>query len=268
MSRNIYWIHISAKGRGIAIPTDLESQVASMFNKAAMLSRQTSKWLQASKQPKIERSQSQVSKCLEALITPNIHVNKTKNSLIADAIGSKHHRGFARHRLTIGRTTEAIGAVGTVLARRHSLQAGTALPIGNRSSKEVWKRWIYSTVRAFKLILKILPLQSVSFFCRLIKHTEKLLEEKEEKLCVKVLRTLREMMAIDPEYGEKVGVFFFLYLVSTCMSDMSWFYINQRDMRGIILWLMHNSTVEKKKTNTQFSLNTVSIKKKKLNIQY
>lgn len=49
-----------AKGRGIAIPTDLESQVASMFNKAAMLSRQTSKWLQAAKQPKIERTQSQV----------------------------------------------------------------------------------------------------------------------------------------------------------------------------------------------------------------
>lgn len=51
---------ILAKGRGIAIPTDLESQVAAMFNKAAMLSRQTNKWLQAAKQPKIERSQSQV----------------------------------------------------------------------------------------------------------------------------------------------------------------------------------------------------------------
>lgn len=48
---------------------------------------------------------------------------------------------------------------------------------------------------------------SVSFFFfRLIKHTEKLLEEKEEKLCVKVLRTLREMMAIDAEYGEKVSL--------------------------------------------------------------
>lgn len=49
-----------AKGRGIAIPTDLESQVATMFNKAAMLSRQTTKWLQAAKQPKVERSSSQV----------------------------------------------------------------------------------------------------------------------------------------------------------------------------------------------------------------
>lgn len=46
--------------------------------------------------------------------------------------------------------------------------------------------------------------ESGGFIRRLIKHTEKLLEEKEEKLCIKVLRTLREMMAIDPEYGEKV----------------------------------------------------------------
>lgn len=44
----------------------------------------------------------------------------------------------------------------------------------------------------------------ISIIFRLIKHTEKLLEEKEEKLCVKVLKTLREMMAIDCEYGEKV----------------------------------------------------------------
>lgn len=48
-----------------------------------------------------------------------------------------------------------------------------------------------------------------SYVLRLIKHTEKLLEEKEEKLCVKVLRTLREMMAIDSEYGEKVRIFQF-----------------------------------------------------------
>ena len=40
---------------------------------------------------------------------------------------------------------------------------------------------------------------------RLIKHTERLLEEKEEKLCIKVLQTLKEMMTVDIEYGEKVG---------------------------------------------------------------
>lgn len=49
------------------------------------------------------------------------------------------------------------------------------------------------------------------FMYSLIKHTEKLLEEKEEKLCVKVLKTLREMMAIDPEYGEKVNEITYLF---------------------------------------------------------
>lgn len=41
-------------------------------------------------------------------------------------------------------------------------------------------------------------------FSRLIKHTKQLLEENEEKLCIKVLQTLREMMTKDRGYGEKV----------------------------------------------------------------
>ncbi|XP_076468931.1 inositol 1,4,5-trisphosphate-gated calcium channel ITPR1-like isoform X4 [Babylonia areolata] len=44
------------------------------------------------------------------------------------------------------------------------------------------------------------------FISRLIKHTERLLEEKEETLCIKVLQTLKEMMTIDIDYGEKVDV--------------------------------------------------------------
>lgn len=67
---------------------------------------------------------------------------------------------------------------------------------------------------------------------RLIKHTEKLLEEKEEKLCVKVLRTLREMMAIDPEYGEKVSVTE-LYFAWNYMNHLSWErYITQHRGKG------------------------------------
>ena len=42
------------------------------------------------------------------------------------------------------------------------------------------------------------------FFSRLITHTSKLMEEKQEGLCIKILQTLREMMAVDLEYGEKV----------------------------------------------------------------
>ena len=41
------------------------------------------------------------------------------------------------------------------------------------------------------------------FVKRLITHTSKLLEEKEDSLCEKILQTLREMMAVGVEYGEK-----------------------------------------------------------------
>lgn len=70
------------------------------------------------------------------------------------------------------------------------------------------ERWLYQEVKSLFAIAwwNYDEFIYVPLLYRLIKHTEKLLEETEEKLCVKVLRTLREMMAIDPEYGEKVNV--------------------------------------------------------------
>uniref|UniRef100_A0A6A7G5P7 Inositol 1,4,5-trisphosphate receptor n=5 Tax=Hirondellea gigas TaxID=1518452 RepID=A0A6A7G5P7_9CRUS len=44
--------------------------------------------------------------------------------------------------------------------------------------------------------------QSGGFISRLISHCRKLLEDKEEELCIKVLKTLKDMMA-DPDFGEK-----------------------------------------------------------------
>ena len=48
--------------------------------------------------------------------------------------------------------------------------------------------------------------KNYSLYRRLITHTSKLLEEKQENLCVKILQTLKEMMAVDTEYGEKVRI--------------------------------------------------------------
>lgn len=50
---------------------------------------------------------------------------------------------------------------------------------------------------------------------RLIKHTKQLLEENEERLCIKVLQTLREMMTKDRGYGEKVCTFCVQVVVSS-----------------------------------------------------
>ena len=40
------------------------------------------------------------------------------------------------------------------------------------------------------------------FIKRLINHTSQLLEEKQDSLCVKILKTIREMMAVDCECGD------------------------------------------------------------------
>uniref|UniRef100_A0A4W3IXG4 Inositol 1,4,5-trisphosphate receptor n=1 Tax=Callorhinchus milii TaxID=7868 RepID=A0A4W3IXG4_CALMI len=47
--------------------------------------------------------------------------------------------------------------------------------------------------------------ESGGFICKLIKHTKQLLEENEEKLCIKVLQTLREMMTKDRAGGSGSG---------------------------------------------------------------
>ena len=44
------------------------------------------------------------------------------------------------------------------------------------------------------------------FIGRLINHTSNLLGEKEDGLCVRILETLRGMMAVDIDYGEKVSI--------------------------------------------------------------
>ncbi|KAF7646937.1 hypothetical protein LDENG_00180360, partial [Lucifuga dentata] len=49
--------------------------------------------------------------------------------------------------------------------------------------------------------------ESGGFISKLIKHTKQLLEENEERLCIKVLQTLREMMTKDRGYGEKLVAF-------------------------------------------------------------
>jgi len=43
---------------------------------------------------------------------------------------------------------------------------------------------------------------------RLIQHTGKLLEEKQDKLCIKVLQTLKDMMSFEMELGMKVRMIF------------------------------------------------------------
>ena len=59
------------------------------------------------------------------------------------------------------------------------------------------------------ILSKILILFVFDNIFRLIKHTGKLLEERQEKLCIKVLQTLKEMMSFEVELGLKVITLYF-----------------------------------------------------------
>ncbi|XP_073839343.1 inositol 1,4,5,-trisphosphate receptor isoform X2 [Musca autumnalis] len=150
----------SAKTRSIAIPLDLEQQVVTMSSKTALLTRQTTKWLLASKQPKYETQHSANLMRLDRSIIEGL---QDIVSLLEDQLKP---------------VVEAeLSLLVDILYRSELL-----FPQGTEARKRC---------------------ESGGFIRKLIKHTEKLLEEKEEKLCVKVLKTLREMMAIDVNYGEK-----------------------------------------------------------------
>uniref|UniRef100_A0A8C4UQT4 Inositol 1,4,5-trisphosphate receptor n=1 Tax=Falco tinnunculus TaxID=100819 RepID=A0A8C4UQT4_FALTI len=53
--------------------------------------------------------------------------------------------------------------------------------------------------------------ESGGFICKLIKHTKQLLEENEEKLCIKVLQTLREMMTKDRVHRSVLNTVFIIH---------------------------------------------------------
>lgn len=149
-----------AHNRGIAFPIELENQVLMMFNKSALLSRQTSKWFLAAKQTnKVERSQSQLMRLDRSIIEGLQDIVTLLEDQLKPLVEAE------------------VSLLVDILYRSELL-----FPVGTESRKVC---------------------ENGGFIRRLIKHTEKLLEEKEEKLCVKVLRTLREMMAMDTDYGEK-----------------------------------------------------------------
>lgn len=148
-----------AHNRGIAFPIELENQLLMMFNKSAMLTRQTSKWLLASRAPKVERTSSQLMRLDRSIIEGLQDIVTLLEDQLKPLVEAE------------------LSLLVDILYRSQLL-----FPIGTESRKIC---------------------ENGGFIRRLIKHTEKLLEEKEEKLCVKVLRTLGEMMAMDVEYGEK-----------------------------------------------------------------
>ena len=59
---------------------------------------------------------------------------------------------------------------------------------------------------------------------RLIDHAKQLLEDKEETLCVRVLQTIKGMMARDVDFGDKVR---FCEVIYEIFHILNWGFRNQ-----------------------------------------
>ncbi|CAB1353943.1 unnamed protein product [Coregonus sp. 'balchen'] len=137
-----------AKGRAIAIPVDLDSQVNNLFVKSNNIVQKTAmSWRMSARNA--ARRDSDIVSALEDRLRPLV---QAELSVLVDVLH--------RPELLFPENTDS----------RRKCESG-------------------------------------GFICKLIKHTKQLLEENEERLCIKVLQTLREMMTKDRGYGEKLRAF-------------------------------------------------------------
>ena len=203
--RSCHWINIQqrqsiehcikalvdiAKGRGIAIPADLENQVTGMFGKNALISKQSRAWLTAARTGIANVKQR-----------PTFLDISTRINTLAQSASSASGSPL---------TTPLIPAVKsdrTIIEGLHDIvqQLEQQLKPLVQAELSVLVDILYRPENLFHPNTEARnKCSNGGFICKLINHTEKLLEEKEDKLCGKVLETLKEMMAVDPDYDEKV----------------------------------------------------------------
>ncbi|XP_052781889.1 inositol 1,4,5-trisphosphate receptor type 1-like isoform X2 [Mya arenaria] len=148
-----------AKKRAIAIPSDLDTQVVTMFEKSAMIKNKVAKW------------QFGITKKRESISAATRH---GENRNIIEGL-----QGIVE--LLEDQLAPLVQAELSVLVDVLH-QPDLLFPSGTEERKKC---------------------ESGGFISRLIRHTEKLLEEKQDKLCIQVLGTLKKMMKVENEYGEK-----------------------------------------------------------------
>lgn len=158
-----------AKTRGIAVPTELESQINLMFQQQNILTKHTRVWLSATR--------SGTSRRLPTLDIPAPNPQIT----------------FRNDRSIIEGLQDIVSLLEEQL--RPLVQAELSVFVDVLYRPEM----LFPAETEAKRMCA-----DGGFICKLIRHTERLMEEKEEKLCIKVLQTLKEMLAIDPDYEERV----------------------------------------------------------------
>ncbi|KAL3245175.1 hypothetical protein MRX96_018310 [Rhipicephalus microplus] len=154
-----------AKSRGIAIPVDLETQVTAMFDKTALISKHTRAWLSSARAPKREPVEPSPQRPND--VSRSHPSDRTVIEVLQELVLvlEEQLRPLVQSELSV--LVDVLHEPQRLFPSRPQAQARCA-----------------------------------SFVSKLVQHTQRLLQEREEGLCVRVLQTLRQMMA-DTEHGEK-----------------------------------------------------------------
>uniref|UniRef100_A0A1I8HQ72 Inositol 1,4,5-trisphosphate receptor n=1 Tax=Macrostomum lignano TaxID=282301 RepID=A0A1I8HQ72_9PLAT len=153
-----------AKNRAVAIPVDLESLVSALMQKTDLVLKQAQTWLRSRK----------------------------KSSAIGMMQRSAEQTNRDRTRVIVSKWQSVVQLLEQQLKPLVKAEFSVLVDVLHNPEllfapdSEVRKNC-----------------ERGGFISRLIKHTEPLLEDKEENLCIKVMQTLREMMLMNANYSEK-----------------------------------------------------------------
>ncbi|XP_022655647.1 inositol 1,4,5-trisphosphate receptor type 1-like isoform X5 [Varroa destructor] len=191
-----------AKKRSIAVPVDLESQVASLFDKTAAASKQARAWVARTRKDASQRPPSPPVCSNSASLAGVANKSFDRSKSLDEQEGvirrtsppTYSSKATPSDRTIIEVLQEIVGVLEDQL--RPLVQSELSVLVDVLHHPELLFPANTDARRRCG---------SGGFISRLIRHTERLLEEKEEQLCVRVLQTLREMMSsLDSDYGDKI----------------------------------------------------------------
>lgn len=191
-----------AKLKGIAVPADVESQVTALFGRNALIAKQSAAWLSAAR----------VGSPAAGHRPRPPHLDISPSRLSAGGLSAGY--GSSAGGLSAGQVSTPVPHPTSGLKSDRSIIEGLhdIVSLLEQQLKPLVQAELSVLVDILYRPEKLFPVNTEAriktsaggFICKLINHTERLLEEKEDKLCVKVLQTLKQMMAVDPDYDNKV----------------------------------------------------------------
>ena len=186
-----------AKLKGIAIPADVESQVTALFGRNALIAKQSAAWLSAAR----------VGSPSAGHRPRPPHLDISPNRLSAGGLSAGYGPSAGQVSTPVPHPTSGPRSDRSIIEGLHdivSLLEQQLKPLV-QAELSVLVDILYRPEKLFPVNTEArIKTSGGGFICKLINHTERLLEEKEDKLCVKVLQTLKQMMAVDPDYDNKV----------------------------------------------------------------